>query len=43
MDVRQYIDDVLGGLDPDQKATTIRMPWANKITVKTIDRFRLSE
>ena len=40
VDVRQYIDNVLGGLDPDQKTTTIRMPWANKITVKTIDRFR---
>lgn len=40
VDVRQYINDVLGGLDPDQKTTMIRIPWSSKITVKTIDRFR---
>ena len=28
------------GLDPDQRTTTIRMPWSRKITVKSIDRFR---
>ncbi len=40
VDVRRYVDDVLEGLDPDQKTTTIRIPWASKITVKSIDRFR---
>jgi hypothetical protein len=40
VDVRRYIDDVLCGLDPDQKTTTIRIPWSRKITVKSIDRFR---
>ena len=40
VDVRRHVDDVLGGLDPDQKTTTIRIPWSNKITVKSVDRFR---
>jgi len=40
VDVRRYVDDVLKGLNPDQKTTTIRMPWSNKITVQSIDRFR---
>ncbi len=30
----------LTGLDPDQKTTTIRIPWSSKISVKSIDRFR---
>jgi hypothetical protein len=40
VDVRRHIDDVLTGLDPDQKTTTIRIPWSSKISVKSIDRFR---
>ncbi len=40
VEVRRYVDEVLGGLDPDQKTTAIRIPWTSKITVRSIDRFR---
>lgn len=40
VDVRRYIDEVLTGLNPDQKTTTIRIPWSSKISVKSIDQFR---
>ena len=40
LDVRRYIDENLTGLDPDQKTTAVRIPWSNKISVKSIDRFR---
>jgi hypothetical protein len=40
VDVRRYVDNVLKEVDPDQKTTTIRMPWSSRITVKSIDRFR---
>ena len=39
-DVRRYIDNELTELNPDQKTTTIRIPWSNKISVKSVDRFR---
>jgi hypothetical protein len=40
LDIRSYIDDVLSGLDWEQKTIRMRIPWANKLTVKTIDQFR---
>jgi hypothetical protein len=40
VDIRRHIDEVLTGLDPDQKTTTIRIPRSNTISVKSIDQFR---
>lgn len=40
VDVRRHVEDVLKGLDPEQKTTTIRIPWSSKITARSIDRFR---
>jgi hypothetical protein len=40
LDVRQYTDENLSGLDPDQKTTRVRIPLSNKISVRSIDRFR---
>jgi hypothetical protein len=40
LDIRRYIDDILSGLDIEQKTVQVRFPWTNKMTVKTIDLFR---
>jgi hypothetical protein len=40
VDIRRYIEDVLTGLDPEQKTTTIRIPRSSRISVRTIDQFR---
>ena len=38
--VRQHVDDIKLEINPDQETIDLRIPWSNRLTVKTIDRFR---
>ena len=38
--VRKHIDDSKLEINPEQETMDLRIPWKNKVTVKTIDRFR---
>ncbi len=34
------VDDKLSEIEPEQKTATLQIPLINKLTVKSIDRFR---
>jgi hypothetical protein len=40
LDIRQFIDDVLFGIDVERQSIQVQIPWTNKVTVRTIDRLR---
>jgi hypothetical protein len=38
--IRQYLDQRISEVDPDQQTIELQIPWTNRVTVRAIDRFR---
>jgi len=38
--IRQHVDELQIQIDPEQATVELRIPWSNKITLRTIDQLR---